>query len=173
MKPRGRHISTRPVDEPIFTKPTSMDFEKRRLIVPPGTITYVFGDQMRQTEKTTSFTAGNETVILAYAATGKIEITLPAASAKPGKWYWIKKIDSSVNSVVIKGDTSAETIDGEESVILNLQYQYIVVLTDGTEWFILGGEYVKIDDILQKLLEEQQETSKKLEEINKKLEILK
>ena len=35
---RPKRISSRPADEPIFTKPTGMDFEKRRLIVPPGFI---------------------------------------------------------------------------------------------------------------------------------------
>ena len=38
MTTRPRHSSTRPSDEPIFTSPTGMDFEKRRLIVPPGFI---------------------------------------------------------------------------------------------------------------------------------------
>ncbi len=35
---RRRRVSTRPSDEPMFTKPTSMDFEKRRLVVPPSFI---------------------------------------------------------------------------------------------------------------------------------------
>lgn len=35
---RPRHRSTRPADEPIFTRPDGMDFEKRRLIVPPSFI---------------------------------------------------------------------------------------------------------------------------------------
>ena len=38
MSVRKRHISTRPADEPIFTSPTGMDFEKRRMIFPPGFI---------------------------------------------------------------------------------------------------------------------------------------
>ena len=38
MKVRPKHISSRPADEPIFTKSTGMDFEKRRLIVPPSFI---------------------------------------------------------------------------------------------------------------------------------------
>ena len=37
-KVRPRHISTRPEDKPIFTSPTGMDFEKRRMIFPPGFI---------------------------------------------------------------------------------------------------------------------------------------
>ena len=35
MKVRPRHVSTRPEDTPIFTSPTGMDFEKRRIIFPP------------------------------------------------------------------------------------------------------------------------------------------
>ena len=36
LRPRRR--STRPADEPIFTNVTGLDFEKRRLIVPPSFI---------------------------------------------------------------------------------------------------------------------------------------
>ena len=38
MSVRKRHISTRPEDTPMFTSPTSMDFEKRKIIFPPGFI---------------------------------------------------------------------------------------------------------------------------------------
>lgn len=33
-----RHTPSRPEDQPIFTRPDGMDFEKRRLIVPPSFI---------------------------------------------------------------------------------------------------------------------------------------
>ncbi|MCK4414909.1 MAG: hypothetical protein KAY32_15350 [Candidatus Eisenbacteria sp.] len=35
---RPRHIPRRPADEPIFTSPTGMDYEKRRIIFPPDFI---------------------------------------------------------------------------------------------------------------------------------------
>ena len=35
---RPRRRSTRPEDQPIFTSPTGMDLEKRRIIVPPSFI---------------------------------------------------------------------------------------------------------------------------------------
>ena len=35
---RPRHISRRPEDQPIYTNPSDMDFEKRRLFVPPSFI---------------------------------------------------------------------------------------------------------------------------------------
>jgi len=38
MPLRPRRQSVRPADEPIFTSPTGMDFEKRRLLVPPSFI---------------------------------------------------------------------------------------------------------------------------------------
>ena len=38
MTTRPRHTSKRPEDQPIFTHPTGMDLEKRRLIVPPSFI---------------------------------------------------------------------------------------------------------------------------------------
>jgi len=38
MSVRKRHLSTRPSDEPIFTNPTGMDFERRKIIFPPGFI---------------------------------------------------------------------------------------------------------------------------------------
>lgn len=38
MPIRPRHISGRPEDQPIFTSPTGMDFEKRRLVFPANFI---------------------------------------------------------------------------------------------------------------------------------------
>ncbi len=148
MTTRPRHRSTRPADEPAVISSTGMDFEKRRMVIPHWTIVRLYSDQMRQTEKTASFTAGDETVILADATGGEIKIALPTASDIPGKWYWIKKIDSSGNAVIIDAD-GAETIDGEQTLDLGLQYQYVVIISDGTEWFILGGEYVKMEEILR------------------------
>jgi len=39
MKPKAKHIPRRPQDEPFYTNPTGMDFEKRRLIMAARTIT--------------------------------------------------------------------------------------------------------------------------------------
>ncbi len=35
---RPRHKSVRPADEPIFTRPDDLDFEKRKITFPPGFI---------------------------------------------------------------------------------------------------------------------------------------
>ena len=50
---RPRRRSTRPESQPIFTSPTGMDFEKRRLIVPPRFIDQIIlkgGDEYVKAE---------------------------------------------------------------------------------------------------------------------------
>jgi len=116
-----------------------------------------------QSEETANFTAGDETVLYADATTGPIKVSLEAAVSRADKWYWIKKIDSSDNKVTID-PYGTETIDGLKTIELTLQYQYVMIHTDGTEWFILGGEYVKMEEILERLLGLQLE---ELEEIKK------
>ena len=37
-KAKPRHIPSRPKDEPLFTRVDDLDFEKRRMIFPPGFI---------------------------------------------------------------------------------------------------------------------------------------
>ncbi|KKK55826.1 hypothetical protein LCGC14_3070640, partial [marine sediment metagenome] len=78
-----------------------------------------------------------------------------AAAAKANKVYYIKKVDNSGNSVTIKGDSSSEKIDGEEKAILTLSKQSIMIICSGTTevvdsyWHIIGGEYVKMEEIVK------------------------
>ncbi|GAH36988.1 unnamed protein product, partial [marine sediment metagenome] len=51
---------------------------------------------------------------------------------------------------------STETIDGEQTIELTLQYAYLAIICDGTEWWIIGGEYVKMEDKLDTLIDKQQ-----------------
>lgn len=134
----------------------AQDMESRAPSIPYG---YVSGVLVTASysgiNQVSNYTAAGYTVILVDASSGGVVITLPAALTNDGRYYFIKKIDSSNNPVVIEGDVSAETIDGEASISLGLQYQYIMVRCDGTVWHILGGEYVKMEDLLDKLLNEQ------------------
>lgn len=112
----------------------------------------------------------NHILVLVDASSGAVTITLPAAEDNEGTVYIFKKIDSSGNSVTIDGNGS-ETIDGEQSVVLNLQYQYVTVACDGDEWFIIGGEYVKMEDLLGHLVDEQGEINKILQNIETHLSL--
>lgn len=78
----------------------------------------------------------SQTVILCDASGGAIVVTLPAASANTGRRYFIKKIDSSANTVTIDGNAN-ETIDGELTSELRSQYDTITIVSDGSNWHIL------------------------------------
>lgn len=90
----------------------------------------------------------NSFLVKVDASSGNVTIDLLAASSQNGVVYIFKKIDSSGNSVTIDANGS-ETIDGEGTIVLNLQYAYVTIACDGDEWFIIGGEYVKMDELLQ------------------------
>ena len=85
--------------------------------------------------KTANYTAANESVILCSAASGAIVITLPAASSSTDRVYFIKKTDSSANTVTIDPNAS-ETIDGQTTMVLNFQNSAVTVICDGSGWFI-------------------------------------
>lgn len=55
-----------------------------------------------------------------------------------GKIYVIKKTDASGNAVTV-GTTSSQTIDGSTTYSLATQYKYVVVQSNGSNWFIIGN----------------------------------
>lgn len=144
----------------------ALDMETRQPSIPSG---YIAGVMLKasytETSKAEDYTAANETVILVDASGNAVTITLPAASTNAGKYYYIKKVDSSGRGVTVKGNTITETIDGEVSVSMAIQYQHIMVLCDGTVWWILGGVNVKMEEILKA-----QETL--LEQLTKQLRVI-
>lgn len=102
-------------------------------------------------EYTTSQTLSSSTqFVLVNANAGNVIITLPAAADNPLTIYTIKKIDPSIHTVKIDANSN-ETIDGELTIDLTLQYSYITIVCDGDEWFIIGGEYVKMEGILEEI----------------------
>ncbi len=161
----GRDKTGRPIDTPIGTglNVTGQDFERRAPIIPPGAVSYIYSGEFRTTEKTSTFTLSTEMVVLVDASGGDIIITLPSASSNTHKVYYIKKVDSSGNVITLKGNIASETIDGEVSIDISFQYQYIAVICDGSDWFIIGGEYVKMEKLLEQqldLLEEIRDNTK-------------
>jgi len=83
-----------------------------------------------------TYTASDITVIYADATSNAITITLPAVASVVDRVYNIKKIDSSVNTVTIDGNSS-ETIDGSTTVVISSQYDSVTIHSNGNEWFIL------------------------------------
>lgn len=75
-------------------------------------------------------------VILADATSGVISLSLPPSTGIDGRTYHIKKTDSSSNAVTIN-PSGAETLDGELTVDLDIQYEALHIITDGSNWSVL------------------------------------
>ena len=89
------------------------------------------------TTVTGNYTINNsDCTVLCDATGGNITITLPAADSADERRFSIKKIDSSANLVTIT-PSGANTVDGESSVIIELQWVNVVVQSNGTNWYIL------------------------------------
>ena len=74
-------------------------------------------------------------IILVDASASSVTVTLPLTATNSGRWFRIKKIDATGNSVTIDGNGS-ETIDGNLTVSFSIPYTALGVLSDGTEWWI-------------------------------------
>ncbi|NOU18535.1 MAG: hypothetical protein HOO91_13350 [Bacteroidales bacterium] len=66
-----------------------------------------------------------------------VTITLPAANTCSGRIYIIKKIIAAAGTVTIDGNAS-ETIDGALTQPLTVQYQKMVIQSDGSTWFVIN-----------------------------------
>jgi len=74
--------------------------------------------------------------VLCDATAAAFTVTLPAASGATGRIYNVKKIDSGANAVTVDAD-GAETIDGDLTAIIGIQYTNIKIQCDGSNWYIL------------------------------------
>ena len=74
-------------------------------------------------------------VVLVDASSNDITITLPTAAAGDRVVYWIKRIDTTANTVTIDGN-GTETIDNNLTITLTTM-DAITITSDGTEWWIL------------------------------------
>lgn len=85
--------------------------------------------------KSTTYTAKVNEFVLSDASGGAFTVTLPTAASASGKEVTVKKIDSSGNAVTVDGDGS-ETIDGALTATLSSQWDSVVVVSNGSNWFI-------------------------------------
>jgi hypothetical protein len=86
--------------------------------------------------KTTSYTIlGTDVVVLADATSGPLTVTLPAAASFSNYRFYVKRIDTSSNTCTVTR-TGGDTIDGQSSVLID-SYTSLMVLSNGTNWFIL------------------------------------
>jgi len=87
--------------------------------------------------KTSNYTiAGTDVVIFADATSGNVTITLPTASSNAGYRFYVKRIDGSANTCNI-ARSGSDTIDGQTSISIALQYDSYTVVSNGTLWYII------------------------------------
>lgn len=88
------------------------------------------GSSLNIVHKTANYTAANGDVVLVDASGGAVSITLPAATENNS--VYVKKIDSSANTVTIVG-----TIDTGTNLVISAQYAAYAVAADGTDWWVI------------------------------------
>lgn len=75
-------------------------------------------------------------IVTMDATGGNRTLTLRPAARMKDTVYFVKKIDSSGNTVTIDGN-STETIDGAETKVLSNQWEVTQIISDGTRWYVL------------------------------------
>ena len=88
---------------------------------------------------TASYTMLDIDLIVKMNATdGARTVFLPTAKARKGRRAGVKKIDSSINGVLISPD-GTETIDGSSTITLTQENAYREMVSDGTNWVLTGA----------------------------------
>ena len=80
-------------------------------------------------------------IYLCASAGGNVTVTLPDATtgdAAAGRVVTILKVDAA-NDVIIDGNGS-QTINGATTVTMSSQYNYRTIISNGTEWWVIGNE---------------------------------
>jgi hypothetical protein len=88
--------------------------------------------------KTANYTlGGTDTLILANPTTAGFTLTLATAAGKAGQVVVIKKTDTGTNVVTIACN-GVETIDGSTIYRLEYAYEFVSLLSDGTNWLVIS-----------------------------------
>jgi len=86
--------------------------------------------------KTAAYTVeGSDYLVLGDSTGGSFSITLPLAEKHTGQTFIIKQIGTA-NTVTVDGD-GTETIDGALTQALTTQFDFIGILSDGSNWHII------------------------------------
>ena len=80
-------------------------------------------------------------IIVLNPGSANLTATLPTAVGNEGKQFTIKVLDmDSGYSVLVDGD-GIETIDGSPNYAFNSDYDFITVVSNGSNWLIIGSNW--------------------------------
>jgi hypothetical protein len=119
------------------TEPSSAN----RITIPDSSGTLALRNFTIVSGSRTLTTSDQGIVLISSTTNTDITITLPDPTNKPGLTYTIKKTNSSNCSVAVTG----YTIDGAEYSDMHMQYAYLEIISDGTNWY-KTGEYPVSDE---------------------------
>lgn len=87
--------------------------------------------------KNANYTVLNsDNVLLANCALNSVTFALPAAASAVGQVFFFKKIDSSVNPMIIDAN-SGELIDGQLTQQTTVQWESFTLVSDGVAWYVI------------------------------------
>jgi UDP-3-O-acyl-N-acetylglucosamine deacetylase len=78
------------------------------------------------------------TVVEATGGGGGITLTLPPAASNQGRRFSIKKVDAAAGVVTVDAN-GAELIDADLTYVLSNEDQYVVIVSNGTNWSIVAN----------------------------------
>lgn len=91
---------------------------------------------LAKTANYTVLTTDTGRLITGDATSASFTLTLPAAASSSGMVIGAKKIDASVNTVTVDGN-STETIDGALTFVLSAQYDSVMLVCNGSAWYVV------------------------------------
>ncbi len=74
------------------------------------------------------------------ATLGAITLSLPStADVVPGKGYWLMRVDSVLTNTVTIAPVGGQTINGQASASIILQYSSLYIVSDGSNWLLFAS----------------------------------
>lgn len=107
--------------------------------VAPSWTTISAGGALSVVSKTTTYTATTSDNIILCSGSA-FTVTLYTAVGNSGRTLTFKKTDSSLTNIITIDGAGTETIDTNLTATLNVQFESIVIISDGTNWQILDRQ---------------------------------
>lgn len=87
-----------------------------------------------------NITMSPDTCYIADSSGGNLQLTVPAAADNKGSLIYVKK--TTEDNVVTLVTNTSETFDGDSLFWLHEKDEFVAIISDGTEWWVVG-RYVR------------------------------